>query len=542
MKKQAIYTLDAFCGGGGVSSGMHEAAKDLGLNLISVAINHWDIAVQTMHTNHKSIKALRMSMESAEPTDLFPGRVIHLAWASPSCTHHSRAKGGQPRQNQSRCQPYTIYPFIDECDVRRIIVENVPEFKEWAPLDSEGHPIKSSIKEFIVKKNGKLVKEKMGSSFKNWIEGIIDRGYTVDWRVVNCADYGDATTRHRLFIKAVKKGYGKIVWPEPTHAEFPDDDLFGRKLKRWRAIGDCIDFSDIGHSIFNRKKPLVDKTMTRIADGMQKYCGIDLNPFLIKLRNNGKSASVDKPIDTITAGGTHFALCQPFIVKSKKNQKTESVGKPISSVCAHTVHHALCQPIIIEHTRNGKAAKTDGPLGTVTTKEHYSIVRAFVMDHFKGGGAIPVDKPIGTQTTHGRYSILTPLILGQQGGAKCHPANKPCPTIATAGAVRVIMPFVVDNANGGIVRSSDKPINTVTVKDQHMGIFPMLEDGRIIDIFMRMLKPKELAAAHSFPDDYVFCGTKTEQHKQIGNSVPVNTAKAMCEADLRQIAKEVKRK
>lgn len=488
MKKK-IFTLDGFCGGGGVSSGMKKAVEELGLEQIGVAINHWETAVLTMRKNHPKLNTLRMSMESAEPTELFPGRVINLAWFSPSCTHHSRAKGGQPRQDQSRCQPHTIIPFIDQCDVHRIIVENVPEFKDWGPLDGNGTPIKS----------------KKGLYFLKWVEEFQIRGYKTEWRIVKCADYGDATTRERFFFKAVKSGHGEIAWPEPTHSEHPQKDLFGKKLKPWRGIRDCIDFSNIGHSIFNRKKPLAANTMRRIAIGMQKYCGIDLNPFLVKLRHSETAASVDRPISTITAGGTHFALCQPFIVKAKRNQAAENIDKPISAVCAHTVHHALCQAFVLDHTRNGKAKKLDSPIPSQTTKAH--------------------------------MSMITPLVLGQQGGAECHSANKPCPTVATAGAIRVIMPFVVDNANGGIVRGANEPVNTVTVKDQHMGVFPMLEDGRIIDIYIRMLEPKELAAAHSFPEGYVFCGTKTDQYKQIGNSVPVNTAKAMCEADLRQIAK-----
>ena len=64
--------------------------------------------------------------------------------------------------------------------------------------------------------------------------------------------------------------------------------------------------------------------------------------------------------------------------------------------------------------------------------------------------------------------------------------------------------------------------------------FTPQEDGRIIDIRIRMLKPSELAAAHSFPKDYVLTGNRGDQVKQIGNSVPVMTAAAMCEADFRE--------
>lgn len=210
--------------------------------------------------------------------------------------------------------------------------------------------------------------------------------------------------------------------------------------------------------------------MLRIADGMRKYCGVDLHPFLVKMYGTGKSNSIEKPISTITAGGEHYALCQPFLVKSN----------------------------------NGKARSVDNPIPALTTKDH--------------------------------VSLITPMVLGQHGGAECRPIDCPAPTIATSGAIRLIMPFVVDNANGGIIRGADEPMNTVTVKDQHMGVFPMLEDGRIIDIYIRMLKPSELAAAHSFPADYVLTGNRGQQIKQIGNSVPVMTAAAMCESALKQLA------
>lgn len=448
MKKaRKIKAIDAFCGAGGATTGFEEKAKQFGLDHVSLAVNHWDVAINTMSVNHKKVKAVRADMMTLIPSDVFNGQADFF-WASPSCTHHSRAKGGKPRENQLRSQPELLYPWIDYAKPKFIVIENVPEFVEWGPLNAKNIPIKKM----------------KGAFFIHFIEGIKLRGYDVDWRVVCCADYGDATTRRRLFIKAVRHGCGKIEWPQPTHAENPEADLFGTKLKKWRAIRECLDFDDIGKSVFNRKKPLAEKTMQRIADGVRKYCGVDLQPFLVKMYGTSKSNSIDKPISTITAGGEHYAICRPFLVKSNNNQTVESV---------------------------------DGPI---------------------------------------RYSLVTPMVLGQQGGSECRPVDKPVQTIATSGAIRLIMPFVVDNANGGIIRSSDEPMNTVTVKDQHMGVFPMLEDGRIIDIYIRMLKPSELAAAHSFPADYLLTGNRGQQIKQIGNSVPVQTAAAMCESALKQLA------
>lgn len=499
-----IFTADLFCGGGGTESGLRKALADRGLRHRGIAINHWDVAVATMRANHGDVNTLQMNLENVIPDELVPGRKLDLLWASPSCTHHSRAKGGKPRSNQLRSQPELIYTWTDLLYIRRLIIENVPEFIEWTPLDAKGNPMKSMIKGYPVCRNGQDEIVHCGSCFAAFINGLASRGYIVDWRIVNCADYGDITTRRRLFVKAVRRGCGHISWPNPTHAENPGGDFFNAKLKKWRAIRECLDFNDIGRSVFNRKKPLAEKTMQRIADGVRKYCGIDLQPFLIKMYGTSKSNSVDKPIPTITAGGEHYALCQPFLVKSNNNQTIESVDRPVSTIVAGTVHHALCTPFIVEHTRGGKA--------------------------------IPISRPLATQTTHDRFSLLTPMVLGQQGGAECRPIDRPMPTIATSGAIRLITPFVVDNANGGIIRGIDNPINTITVKDQHMGVFPMLEDGRIVDIYIRMLKPSELAAAHSFPKDYVFTGNRGQQIMQVGNSVPVMTAAAMCGADLQEIA------
>ena len=119
--------------------------------------------------------------------------------------------------------------------------------------------------------------------------------------------------------------------------------------------------------------------------------------------------------------------------------------------------------------------------------------------------------------------------------------DEPCPTIATGGAVRMTTPLVLGRDACAQCRPADKPMPTLTTGGAMRGIFPVLEDGRIIDIRIRMLKPSELAAAHSFPPDYVLTGNRGEQVKQIGNSVPVQTAAAMCAADLLDINKEIKK-
>lgn len=456
MKRRVLNTADLFCGAGGATTGMEDALEKKGVQHVGIAINHWKIAVETMKRNHPAVDTKCMSIEEAVPADLVPGGELDILWASPSCTHHSRAKGGKPRSNQLRAQPELILTWLDQLFVRRLIVENVPEFVDWGPLDREGRPIKSRV----------------GDCFKAWVAALEARNYVVSWRIVNCADYGDATTRRRFFLKAVRRGCGRIVWPEPTYAENPQPELFGER-KRWRGIRECLDLSDTGKSIFGRKKPLSANTLRRIQVGLKRYCGMEFQMDMLGAGgpDGCRIRSVDEPMVTQHAGGNRVALVKPFLVKLRNHETVEPIDAPITTVTCSGAHHALC----------------------------------------------------------------TPLVLGQQGGAECRPIDEPCPTIATAGAIRVITPFIFTEQSNNAPRSVDEPVRTLTTVRKDYVCLPQLEDGRVVDIRIRMLKPSELAAAHSFPPDYKLTGTRGDMVKQIGNSVPVRTASAMCSTDIDEL-------
>ena len=519
---RTINTVDLFCGAGGATTGLELALKRLGMDHKGIAINHWRVAVETMKANHPAVDTKQMSIEEAIPEELVPGREVDLLWASPSCTHHSRAKGGKPRSNQLRAQPSLILQWLDDLYVRRIIVENVPEFVDWGPLTKDGKPIERL----------------KGSCFRAWIEEIKARNYAVEWRVVNCADYGDATSRRRFFLKAVRRGCGKIRWPEPTHAENPQPDLF-RALKPWRGVRECLDLSDTGRSIFNRKKPLAKNTLRRIAVGLRKFCGLDFQMDMLGAGENDEARVLPTtaPLRTQhTANRT--AIVRPFVVRMNRNCDAESVDAPLSTTTTKE-HHALCSPLILDHFKNGEARPTDEPIGSQTTHDRFSICTPLILGQQGGAACRPIDEPCPTVATAGSIRMITPLVLGRDACAQCRPATKPMPTLTCGGAMRVITPLILDMSrpgghDSGHIRTADKPIQALTTCDNVQGVFPVLEDGRLIDIRIRMLKPSELAAAHSFPADYKLTGNRGEQVKQIGNSVPVETAAAMCAADLEE--------
>ena len=447
-----INSVDLFCGGGGASTGMDKAVRKLNFRRRGVAINHWSIAVSTMRANHPNLNTLDCKIEEAIPAELVHGKV-HLLWASPTCTHFSRARGGKPKDNQMRSQPEFVITWLTQCDVDNLIVENVAEFMDWGPLNKDNTPNK----------------KKKGVYFKAWVEHIRALGYNVIYDVLNCADYGDATTRRRFFLMASKKGLPMPKFPDPVYGDHVEG------LKQWRAARECLDLSDLGKSIFGRKKSLSKNTLRRIAVGMKKFNGMD---FLMDMLGVGESDNcrlkpLSEPLPTQHAGGNRFALVRPFLVELRNHKDAVSIDEPLSTVTTSGAHHMLCEPVILDHMRGGKVHS--------------------------------LDETLGTQCTHDRYSLLTPVLIGQQSCAAARSIDEPCPTVLTAGAIQMATPIVLD-------------------------------DGRFLDIKIRMLKPSELAAAHSFPKDYVFTGNRCEKVKQIGNSVPVNTAAALCESMLKQYA------
>ena len=283
---------DLFCGAGGSTTGIDQALKRMGRQGIILAINHWTVAIQTHQANNPSVQHLCESVDHIDPTKVVPGRELDLLWASPACTHHSVARGGRPRCEQQRAPAWIIPFWLENLKVKRLIIENVPEFQNWGPLDDSGRPIK----------------EARGETFKAFIAAIQSLGYSVDWRVLNAANYGDPTIRRRLFIQAIKGAGRIIIWPNITH----EKNQFNYKgLPKWIPAREIIDKDLHGESIFRRKRPLAAATLRRIEHGIKKFWNPYAEPFLITLRGTGKSRSLDEPLPTVTTFG-HEALIEPL--------------------------------------------------------------------------------------------------------------------------------------------------------------------------------------------------------------------------------------
>ena len=337
---------DLFCGAGGTSTGALQAANGLGYRVELTAVNHWTRAVETHSANHPDARHLCASVDSLNPRHLYPDGRLDILWASPECTHHSRARGGKPMQDQSRATAWCVTRWAEALQPGTIFVENVPEFVEWGRLSSGGKPIAAE----------------KGSIFNAWIATLRALGYSVEWRILCAADYGDPTTRRRLFVQAVR-GRRKIIWPEPTHA--PSGDLFGRP--RWRAAKEIIDWSIPTQSLASRKRPLAPKTMARIREGLARYSG---RPFVVAMEHGGRTVEASNPLPTITCakGG---AMGVAYLLPQQSEGRLRPVTEPAPTVAA-----AGAIALVVEYYSTGQARPVSDPLPTVTCNDRFALVQS----------------------------------------------------------------------------------------------------------------------------------------------------------------------
>ena len=539
MKNKGV---DMFCGAGGISTGLKLALAELGLPLELVAINHSTIAIRTHSINHPDVQHVCDDIENADPLFLVPGGHLLILAAAPSCVHFSNARGGKPMSDQSRASAGYVLRWARTLHIENLLIENVEEFTNWGPLYPDDYAEE--------KLRGRPVPERKGEFFQAFLTDLGEIGYTLDWRILNCADYGDATTRKRFFLQA-RRGpdAAAITWPPLTHA--PRLTAPGKKLKPWVSAREIIDWSVPGKSIYDRKKPLMPNTMRRIYAGLSKFCGLE---FVIGQQSGAVPRSVDDPIPTVASAGA-ISFVQPYIVVFRNHADSQDVADPLPTVTAGGQHIGLAQPYLIgmEHSTEGHSRRcfsTEASLPTITARAGFGLCRPyFVKYHGSHAGQsdgdtrnLSLEDPVPTLDTSNRVALVQPYAVPvTHGGGAQRTINlmEPLPTITTAhrGEMALVQPFLASYYGTGGPLSVDDPLNTVTTKDRFALVDPRLVDlvemegGEIIgylDILFRMLQPHELAAAHSFPTKYYFFGTQDLQVKQVGNSVPVRTAKALC--------------
>ena len=484
--------VDGFAGGGGASWGIFMASG----RHPDVAINHDPEAVGMHRANHAGTEHHCQNLYQVDPADVVAKykKRIGLLWMSPDCTHHSKARGGKPKEKAIRDLAWMVPYWCERATFvglrpRVVCIENVEEFKDWGPLNEDG----------IACKQGK------GKTFKAWCNKMRQLGYVVDWKELRACDYGAPTSRKRLVIIARCDGE-PIVWPEQTHG--PDRAL------AHRSAAECIDWSIPCPSIFltkeqgkaiRAKRPLADATQRRIAHGLKKFVLDTGKPFIVNLTHHGSERveSLTEPFRTVT--GAHRGE-KALVVASVQRQFGQSVGSPMSKpVGAITAGGGGKSALVATHitkfrqgsvgsdavaplptvTAGGKCARPAGAphaLGLVNAELAPFVVRTAHGEVDKNGkrrgkGQHPITDPIGAVTASGDYAVGVAYMAqhnnhGRGGVNVGRSAHEPVSSITTTGSQQGLvtghMVKLRGTCNHG--QTVDEPAATISAQGQHLGV------------------------------------------------------------------------
>lgn len=351
--------IDCFAGGGGASVGIEMA---LG-RPVDIAINHDPAAILMHKTNHPDTLHLTEDIFKVDLANIVCGRKVALMWASPDCTSHSKAKGGQPRERGLRILPWAVYKHAKAISPEVVIMENVEEIQEWGPLDENGRPIK----------------ERRGEDYLRFIAAMCSLGYKFECKELVAADYGAPTTRKRWYAVFRKDGR-EIKWPEQTHCKngFP----------KWVECGNIVDWSDLGTSIFDRK-PLAEATQRRIAMGIKKFIIDNDEPYIVRddraaafliqyhgeqNKNDVRGQMLNEPIKTIDTSN-RYGLVTAFLTKFYKTGIGQPLSEPVHTITTSPGHFGLVSAFLIKYYGSGENAETlKEPLATITTRDRFGLV------------------------------------------------------------------------------------------------------------------------------------------------------------------------
>jgi DNA (cytosine-5)-methyltransferase 1 len=556
--------VDLFAGGGGASTGMEMAFG----RSPDIAVNHDPEAIAMHRANHPDTLHLCANVLKVLPLDATKGQPVDWLHASPDCTHFSKAKGGKPRAQFIRDLAWVVVRWAEDTRPTVISLENVEEFQTWGPLDRFSQPVKSQA----------------GDTFRAWVRRLRRLGYKVSWRALKACDYGAPTTRKRLFVVARRDGKAPI-WPKPTHGDPQSKAVLSGKLLPWRTAAECIDWTIPTTSIFERKKPLADNTMRRIAEGVRRYVLQSPAPFLVayygaKGPKDFRGSSLENPLRTQTTEN-RFGLVAPYLQHmqhSKAKNGTMPAAEPMRTITAYpkggcfsvispmlsrqfgksigqgvetphptitrSNHDMLLAAGLCKHYGTTTGQSADVPLSTVAGKNKHSLslLSASLIKYYSGGGQgegqhAEISDPMHTLTCKARMGLSTVHIQQYNGASEAQPITDPLPTVSTRDRFGLAS---VELGYGGHYEEVRDFLRLWKVigPDEEAEVIIDGELYRIVDISLRMLKARELYRAQGFDDNYIIAPlyrdkplTITAQVRMCGNSVPPQFLLSLAQAN-----------
>ncbi|GAP53734.1 C-5 cytosine-specific DNA methylase [Arthrobacter sp. Hiyo6] len=470
LANNELTATDMFCGAGGSSTGALEVP---GVT-IKTAMNHWARAIETHNANHPETDHVCADIQITDPRYIATSDIL---WASPECTNHSVAKGKKRITNQadlfgdsiadeaadrSRATMWDVPRFAEWHKYKLIITENVVDAAKWVmfdawlmAMDALGYHHHIVYMNSMHAQLGGLPapqsRDRMYVMF--WLKGNRRPNFDLLMPLAHCATC-DETVRCVQSWKNPSYRWGR--YKAQYVYRCPNSKCRNAVVEPgWLPAASAIDWKLRGQRIGDRTKPLVPKTMARIAAGLKRY--------------HGKAVSIDSVRGSEIISPVHS---EPF--QTQTTSYTRSLLVPVEG-------------------RDGKVATpVTGLMRTQTTRNETGLLTApgshMLMEYYGNGQMHPVSKAIPTISTTDRFAMVTTM----RGTSPEHLAASNAPTT--------------------------EPFGTFSAGGQHHAItewtVPEIEDCEF-----RMLEPYEISAGMAFPKTYIMTGNKREQVKQAGNAV-----------------------
>ena len=334
----------------------------------------------------------------------------------------------------------------------------------------------------------------------------------------------------------------------------------------------------------------IDRPLTTVtAVGAHELVEPVMAPFGVECNHSGDGHIRDliEPMGTVTAKHTG-GIAQPVMAPFTFSNTGGSIGSPASEP-VHTIRSAGGQVLsaanlIQYHTEQSEKVRgqavTD-PIQTVDASNRYGVASAQLVEYYGNGNPLDVQEPMHTVTAHDREAVVCTHIdkyfNGEYKGCGDR-AGDPLSTVTALPRHGLCAAHVVKFKGQELGQYPADALNTITAQGleyaecravlakvepgRDLGNWPQirsllnkhcgydLKDDEVIlliirgiayfiaDITLRMLTPRELYSAMSFPDDYIievdYLGNEYPKSKQVarcGNAVCPTLAEAMTRAN-----------
>ena len=561
-----ITVTDLFCGAGGSSSGAESVA---GVR-VRMACNHWDLAIETHNTNMPHVDHDVADIAEADPRR-YP--TTDLLWASPSCTFWSQARGERcdfadqatdptlfdltdtddehderrelpdEARERSRALMHDVPRFAEHHRYKAVIVENVPRLLKWRYLGKWLARMRAIGYQHRVLTLNSAFAHQLGAPAPQ----LRDRTYVVFWQDRYRAPDFDRWTRPRAWCR----GCGQVV-TALSGTEEPAQTL--RRLRQ-QYVYRCprtacrhgivqpytlpaaavIDWATPGGRIGDRREPLADKTMARIAAGLRRYArpaapGTPARacPPFVTIHRGGPgdvpTSSLDHPM-SVTASGNNHGLLVP--VEARDGIEARPAVRPMR---VQTARNETALLVPAGGTWNEDAWLVSAPLRTRTTRDTEGVALIPLRNHNRPKS---VGEPLDTFAAAGLHHGLAMLMRNNtprgDAGQMCTPVDGPARTFTTAGHQSLVWhPDVLFAYDTGAFRALGRePLPTQTTVEGDA----LIESGvSVADCLFRMLMPTEIKLGMAFDPGFRLLGTNREQVRMCGNAVTPPVARDLIAA------------